>query len=429
MKANASECRPGPKGKNVFRVVEFKNASGTTSYRVTGWTLDGKRVRANYATHAEAVNRMQELEIHAANLEAAARPVVTRLTPAQVADAEAALSILGERSLRAAAQFYLDNYRDAVTPCKVSEAFEKFIAEKMAANKRPLTIKNLEAKCKFLISHHGNKLVSDITDTIVADLINGPGRGPVVRDNYRRGLNGFFAWAKSKGYTPSNPVDKIQRVEQDETEPAVLSLNECSRLMQAAEEHKGGRLVPYVALALFAGIRPDKELQRITWDDIDADSESITISGKVAKMRGRRTVEAVKLTKTTGRGKDTLLPSNLFQWLAPHVKDRTPIKGINFRKDFDTIKLLAGFGTPDPKDEKRKHLKPWVQDYMRHTAISYHFALFEHEGKTAKWAGNSPDIVHRKYKGLVKPSDVHKFWSITPGQASNVIQLPKEQAA
>jgi integrase len=242
-------------------------------------------------------------------------------------------------------------------------------------------------------------------------------------------MNGFFVWAEAKGYTPKNPLANIQPIEKDENEPEVLSVEECQRLMQAAQEYKGGKLVPFVALALFAGLRPDQELQRITWDDIDAESESITISGKVAKMRGRRTVEAARLAKKSKGGKDTPLPSNLFLWIAPHVKDHTPIKGKNWRRDFDAVKFLAGFGTPDPDDEKRKHLKPWVQDYMRHTAISYHFALYEHEGKTAKWAGNSPDIVHRKYKGLVKPADVPKFWSIAPAAASNVIQLPKEKAA
>jgi hypothetical protein len=49
---------------------------------------------------------------------------------------------------------------------------------------------------------------------------------------------------------------------------------------------------------------------------------------------------------------------------------------------------------------------------MRHTAISMHLAKHEHEGKTAAWAGNSPDIIQRHYKGLVKAKDAEAFWCL-----------------
>jgi len=54
----------------------------------------------------------------------------------------------------------------------------------------------------------------------------------------------------------------------------------------------------------------------------------------------------------------------------------------------------------------------WTPDIMRHTAISYHLAKHEHEGKTAAWAGNSPDIIQKHYKGLVKPKHATWFWQL-----------------
>ena len=30
------------------------------------------------------------------------------------------------------------------------------------------------------------------------------------------------------------------------------------------------------------------------------------------------------------------------------------------------------------------------------------------------WAGNSPDIIQRHYKGLVKQADAKEFWTIKP---------------
>ena len=38
--------------------------------------------------------------------------------------------------------------------------------------------------------------------------------------------------------------------------PSVLSVAECQKLLAAAEAHKGGLLVPYVAVCLFGGLRP-----------------------------------------------------------------------------------------------------------------------------------------------------------------------------
>jgi len=55
-----------------------------------------------------------------------------------------------------------------------------------------------------------------------------------------------------------------------------------------------------------------------------------------------------------------------------------------------------------------------VQDYMRHTAISMYLAKHKHEGEAASWAGNSPNVIHKHYKGLVKEADAKEYWKILP---------------
>jgi integrase len=151
-------------------------------------------------------------------------------------------------------------------------------------------------------------------------------------------------------------------------------------------------------------MRPDKELKRLEWSAIDLDEKLIRVSGKVAKLRGRRNVE---------------MSDNLVGILKP-FKGK-PIKPANHLKDFRRVKELCGW---DGKKEiecvvkqldgttQKMKLRPWPQDIMRHTAISMHLAKHEHEGKTAAWAGNSPDIIQRHYKGLVKAKDAEAFWCL-----------------
>jgi len=75
-------------------------------------------------------------------------------------------------------------------------------------------------------------------------------------------------------------------------------------------------------------------------------------------------------------------------------------------------------------------LRAWVQDYMRHTAISMYWAEHKHEGEAATWAGNSPNVIHRHYKGLAKEADGAESWGITPeASKGEIIKIPAQGAA
>jgi len=120
----------------------------------------------------------------------------------------------------------------------------------------------------------------------------------------------------------------------------------------------------------------------------------------VAKTRQRRIVK---------------LSDNAVAWLlqvAPKHLDFVPAA---FQRHFGRVKCAAGFNAKDDtKPEEATKLRPWIQDYMRHTAVSMYLAKHKHEGEAATWAGNSPNVIHRHYKGLVKERDATEFWDLTP---------------
>jgi hypothetical protein len=57
------------------------------------------------------------------------------------------------------------------------------------------------------------------------------------------------------------------------------------------------------------------------------------------------------------------------------------------------------------------------------------FALYKHEGESAIWAGNSPNVIHRHYKALVKEAEAKKFWGITPATVKSKIANFQGKAA
>ncbi|MFA6546526.1 MAG: site-specific integrase, partial [Limisphaerales bacterium] len=332
--------------KRRFNIVEFINPSGALAWRVTGIAEDGTRVRSNFRTKAEAEGERDRLESEFRNGSIATRLVSTRLTDTQAADAERAFAMLDGKPLCEAVSFFLANYREPVIKKSLDDAFAEFLDDKRKANKREDTLRSLKTKVGFLVSRHGRMNVGDIGVGLVSETIERPGTGPVTRNGVRRALSSFFAWAKVKTYCAANPCEAISPVEVDDEDPVILPLADVCKLLEAAASYKDGVVLPYTAIALFAAVRPT-ELSKLTWADIDLEAKTITLGARIAKLRAKRIVE---------------MSDNLVEWLAPHALKQTPLKGANWRRDFDTVKALAGYGgrSQQSTDDDAEPLKPWT---------------------------------------------------------------------
>jgi integrase len=420
MKSNEGN---GNGGKGVFRIVEFINPSRNVAYRVTGWTMDGKRVRENFKTHDEALAKKTRLSVEAANISTAGQTVFTRLTPAQVNEAEtvfARLKVLGYTSLLFVLDFFERNYRDPLKRISALDAVTKFVAEKESAKRRARYIKDLRQELGYLTKKHGSKSVHEIQKDDLVGVIDVTGRGAERQNNIRKDYRTFFNWCVANGYAQSNPAELVPQKTIERGEIVTLPISKVKDLMKHAANYKEGKLVPYVALGTFCAIRPD-ELARLSWEQIDLREKHVTITASAAKKRGRRIVD---------------IPDNCLAWLRPHASKKTPIKGANWRKDFDALKEKIGFGSPTDEEKEKSlppKLAPWPQDVLRHTGISCHYRLNGDEAKTASWAGNSPDMIHAHYRALMSAKDAKAFFEIRPAGQSRrkrgkVIALNTEAA-
>jgi len=254
--------------------------------------------------------------------------------------------------------------------------------------------------------------VSEVQIEDVRNAINVADWSPTMRNNERRAVHSFFAWAVDQGYCPENPVTKVQSPKIERGEPKVLRLAEVVAFLRAARDYKDGVLLPFIVLSLFCGARPT-ELRRISWDDIDLENRVLTIRGAAAKLRQRRLVE---------------LSANLVGWLLP-CRGRS-IFDKNFRRNFDAVRRASGYKGSHPK-KGDENLRQWVNDLFRHTSLSFHLAYNRHEGETADWGGTSVVMLHQHYKGLVRRTDAELYWSVTPESLDdvNLIEMPKVVAA
>ena len=59
-------------------------------------------------------------------------------------------------------------------------------------------------------------------------------------------------------------------------------------------------------------------------------------------------------------------------------------------------------------------INPWPHNAMRHSFGSYFLGKTKDENRTASEMGNSPSVVVRHYRAVVKDADVAEYWRITP---------------
>jgi hypothetical protein len=68
---------------------------------------------------------------------------------------------------------------------------------------------------------------------------------------------------------------------------------------------------------------------------------------------------------------------------------------------------------------------PWKHNALRHSFCSYRLAGIQNAAQVALEAGNSPAMVFRHYRELVRPEAAKTWFAITPETPANVITMRK----
>jgi integrase len=390
--------------KARFKILPFTNPrTGTPSWRVTGTRRNGQRIRENFADAQEAQFRHTELEgeFHAANGVAALR--ATRLTDEQVAIAEAAFRRLerGEDLITA-----VDHWLRTGKPASIKESPRLDEALKLyldwldgTTDLRPVTKANLRWRVTDFVRNTSNMRVTDVLPEHIEHYLAQKDVSANSKDSYCRVLSSFFSWCMrgKRHWTVNNPCYAVELEgvrDDDDREPVVLEVKECAALLHAAEKFRGGRLVPYLALCLFGGLRP-YEAARVKWDQVNLDDGEIRLMGAQAK---------------TGKGRLVMIDKTLKAWLKRY-EERDEIYRPGYKSELGELRARLGYGTPT---EEQPKLKPWVVDVLRHTAVSHYFRATGSYGRTAEQFGNSESIIKKHYQGRVSSAETKKFYALRP---------------
>lgn len=114
-----------------FVISQFTNPSGEVVFRFSGW-LDGKRIRKNFPTRADADAERQVFEIGHLQAKSGVRAALTRLSDEQLHEAEAAFQrVTGHRQPHSCwVDFALANYRAPEKEKRLADAIVEYVAAK-----------------------------------------------------------------------------------------------------------------------------------------------------------------------------------------------------------------------------------------------------------------------------------------------------------
>lgn len=299
--------------------------------------------------------------------------------------------VLNGVSVLTAARAYAKRFSVKIPNKQVSEVVDEFLKSKEKERVSEKYLADLKSKLESFVDRFHCAIAAIDTADIVEFLEALP-HGGRTKNNYRQALGTMLQFCKARGYLPKDHevVEDIKEFKESVFEIDIFTPNEMNQLLEQAS----GDLVPFLAIAAFAGLR-HAEITRLDWEQVSLADGLIEVKAAAAKTGSRRLVP---------------ITDNLSRWLAHCAKTH----GRVCPRD-DMTKLLM-------KLSNRAGIV-WKHNALRHSFISYRLAAIQNVNQVAFEAGNSAQMIFKHYRELVRPADAQKWFSILPHQRTNVIQL------
>jgi integrase len=361
-----------------------------------------KRIRYFYKTLQEAETKAEQVRIARKNegVSAIAFPTAHRI------DYEQAANLLQPHgvSLLQAARFYVAHLQTIQQKVSVADVVAELLTIKEKDGRSDRYLRDLRFRLNRFAQAEPfvGRPIHEITTAEIDDWLRSLNGSPVNRKNYRRLVSVLFNFAlkPQRKYILQNPVKDVEVPTIKPTKPGILTLVEVRALLAVATPE----FLPAIALGLFAGLRPEAEIWRLKWEDINLDEHLID----------------VQHSKNVASHRYVKIEDNLAQWLAPYAKNRGPVclsdepyfRRMRETRERAALKLEANNLPTD-------NLRDWPSDVLRHCYASYHCGAFKDSRRTSEEMGHSGDldVFNYHYRSRVKPVDALAFWEVVPEES------------
>jgi integrase len=357
--------------------------------------INGKGQRYFFKSKVEAETKAAELRVSRRNEGIAGISIPEKLR-VEALDCQARLLTVGA-SLSDAVEFFLKNVKPVSGTKTCKEVADELLQRKRKSGKRESYVKALGWAFGVFNRKYGDRKINELGHSEIEEWLDSLEHKLATRRAYIRDMGILFNFAKSRGYAALNPVARIEKVTLDESEPEIFLVSEAEALLRVACELQGPRLVPFLAIGLFAGLRTS-EIRTLDWSEVDLAQGLIEVKGKKAKTRQRRHVN---------------ISDNLAAWLHPFVKPTGPVVFGRFREALEDV--VANVRAQLRKSRGEALLKKWPKNGLRHSFASYHLAEHQNQNLTALQMGHADTtMLFAHYRNLVKPKDAERYWKIKP---------------
>jgi len=336
-----------------------------------------------------------------------------------VADYVAGVQRLPENvSLGEVVEYYVKRHPIGLPVKTIRQVVDELIASKTSAGKSDVYLKDLRSRLGTFADSF-NLRISNVSGKQIEEYIRGlkthgsdeskrhalSGR---TQNNIRRLISTLFKFAIKRGYLPKDhdEIGGVEKATVDSGEIEVFSPAELQKLfaaciqpvMERGKWRTREEMIPYLAIAAFCGLRA-AEIMRLDWSEIHlAGTEKfVVVAAGKAKTASRRTVP---------------ITDNCAAWLERCAQPSGPVINLS-RADKQLFLYLA-----------KKAGVPWKHNALRHSFISYRLALVKDVGQVSLEAGNSPQMVFKHYRQLVRESEAQEWFAILPPKpADDVITV------
>ena len=170
--------------------------------------------------------------------------------------------------------------------------------------------------------------------------------------------------------------------------PAILSVSDASILLRAAWEMRDRGLLQAIVVLLFGGLRPNAEMLKLEWDDIEMDEGILNVGGD----RSKNEVSARSVN----------LCDAATQWLELCPEGRFTPR--NWKRNWEALRKATGL------------FSGWVEDTTRHSFASYSFGLHRDPERLRRELGH---VDHRMFSHYLQVSsavrrNAQKYFALSP---------------